>query len=183
VLHHKFKQQYSNSEASYMAQLRDLPPIAGAIIWATQIERQLAAEMKRVEDILGKGWEVDVQGQKLKADGERFRRKLNTSVIFEEWVKDVESRNFQISGRLLDVARKGAKLNLDVHFDPQIITLFKEVRNLQALNFRVPLQIILLASSAKQVYPFAVSLKESVRTYIQVRQSCLTFLTPLSACG
>jgi dynein heavy chain 1 len=67
------------------------------------------------------------------------------------------------------VARKGAKLNLDVHFDPQIITLFKEVRNLQALNFRVPLQIILLASSAKQVYPFAVSLKESVRTYIQVR--------------
>src|SRR3546814_4688456 len=60
-----------NSEASYMAQLRDLPPIAGAIIWATQIERQLAAEMKRVEDILGKGWEVDVQGQKLKRSEER----------------------------------------------------------------------------------------------------------------
>jgi len=95
-LHQKFKKQYANSEASYMAHLRDLPPIAGAIIWATQIERQLAAEMKRVEDILGKGWEVDVQGQKLKADGDRFRRKLNTSLIFDEWVKDVESRNFQV---------------------------------------------------------------------------------------
>lgn len=67
------------------------------------------------------------------------------------------------------MSKKGTKLHLDVHFDPQIITLFKEVRNLQALNFRVPLQIILLASSAKQVYPFAVSLKESVRTYVQVR--------------
>lgn len=94
-----------------MSQLRDLPPIAGAIIWATQIERQLAAEMKRVEDILGKGWEVDVQGQKLKADGERFRRKLNTSVIFEEWVKDVESRNFQV---VISIASSALALQLIV---------------------------------------------------------------------
>ncbi len=167
ALHDKFKMQYPNSEASYMSQLRDLPPVSGAIIWATQIERQLATEMKRVEDILGKGWELDVQGQKLKADGDRFRRKLNTNYvsailyqaitlfmvlltrfstkIFEEWVKDVESRNFQVAGRLLDVAKKGSKLQLEVHFDPQIITLFKEVRNLQSLNFRVPINVILLA--------------------------------------
>jgi dynein heavy chain 1 len=96
ALHQKFKTQYSNSEASYMSQLRDLPPvsgtihfltcidvlpIAGAIIWAMQIERQLDTEMQRVEDVLGKGWELDVQGQKLKADGERFRSKLNTTQV------------------------------------------------------------------------------------------------------
>ena len=30
ALHDKFKTQYSNSEASYMSQLRDLPPVSGA---------------------------------------------------------------------------------------------------------------------------------------------------------
>jgi hypothetical protein len=41
-----------------MSQMHDLPPIAGAIIWARQIERQLLTYMKRVEDVLGKGWEL-----------------------------------------------------------------------------------------------------------------------------
>ena len=38
-----------------MSQIRDLPPVSGAILWARQIERQLALYMKRVEDVLGKG--------------------------------------------------------------------------------------------------------------------------------
>ena len=49
----QFKTQYRYSEAYHMAQMRDLPPIAGAIIWARQIERQLLLYMKRVEDVLG----------------------------------------------------------------------------------------------------------------------------------
>ena len=36
--------------------------------------------MKRVEDVLGKGWENHVEGQKLKADGDSFRMKLSTQV-------------------------------------------------------------------------------------------------------
>lgn len=51
----QFKTQYRYSEAYHMSQMRDLPPIAGAIIWARQIERQLLTYMKRVEDVLGKG--------------------------------------------------------------------------------------------------------------------------------
>jgi hypothetical protein len=45
-----------------------------------QIDRQLTAYMKRVEDVLGRGWENHVEGQKLKADGDSFRAKLNTQV-------------------------------------------------------------------------------------------------------
>jgi hypothetical protein len=37
-----------------MAQMRDLPPIAGAVIWACQIENQSLTYMKRVEDVLEK---------------------------------------------------------------------------------------------------------------------------------
>ena len=51
-----------------MAQMRDLPPIAGVIIWARQIERQLFTDMKPVEDVLGTGRELYAEGHKLQSD-------------------------------------------------------------------------------------------------------------------
>lgn len=52
-----------------------------------------------------------------------------------------------------------------VNFLPEIITLSKEVRHLKNLGFRVPLAIMNKAHQANQLYPFAISLRESVRTY------------------
>jgi dynein heavy chain 1, cytosolic len=78
-----------------------------------------------------------------------------------------------VSGRLFEITRNRAQgnvLQLGVNFDPQIITLFKEVRNLLWLNHQVPHNISGLAKTAKRVYPFAVSLMETVRTYSQTLQ-------------
>ena len=47
--------------------------------------------MKRVEDVLGKGWESHVEGQKLKADGDSFRMKLNTQELFDDWTRKVKT--------------------------------------------------------------------------------------------
>lgn len=69
-----------------MSKLRDLPPVSGSIIWARQIDRQLTMYLKRVEDVLGKGWEGHLEGQQLKQDGESFRQKLNTQQVYEEWI-------------------------------------------------------------------------------------------------
>jgi hypothetical protein len=55
--------------------------------------------MRRVEDVLGKGWENHVEGQKLKADGDSFRMKLNTLDLFEEWARKVRFPG--LSGRQL----------------------------------------------------------------------------------
>lgn len=81
ALHERFKQQYGNSEAHAMAQLHDLPPISGAIIWARQIERQLNAYMKRVEDILGNQWGMYHEGQKLQGESNTFKKKLDTKPV------------------------------------------------------------------------------------------------------
>lgn len=37
-----------------MSIVRDLPPVSGSIVWAKQIDRQLTAYLRRVEDVLGK---------------------------------------------------------------------------------------------------------------------------------
>ncbi|XP_064603299.1 cytoplasmic dynein 1 heavy chain 1-like isoform X2 [Liolophura sinensis] len=171
-LHEKFKVQYAQSKACRMSRVRDLPPVSGSIIWARQIERQLTAYMKRVEDVLGKGWENHVEGQKLKADGDSFRIKLNTTDLFEDWSRKVQQRNLGVTGRIFSIQSlksrqtgKGSLLKLCVNFQPEIITLSKEVRNMKWLGFRVPLAIVNKAHQANQLYPFAISLYESVRTY------------------
>jgi hypothetical protein len=127
-LHEKYKTQYRFSEAYHMSQLRDLPPIAGAIIWARQIERQLTAYMQRVQDVLGSGWELYAEGQKLASESTSFKRKLDTRAIYEAWLHEINRRDMQINGRLFEITRNrsaGGTLQLGVNFDPQIITLFK----------------------------------------------------------
>lgn len=151
-----------------MSQMRDLPPIAGAIIWARQIERQLGSYMKRVEDVLGKGWELYAEGQKLQSESTAFRKKLDTRPVYDAWLHDINRRDMGVNGRLFEIVRlRGGGFQLAVNFDPQIITLFKEVRNLLWLNFQVPHATTNLAKDAKRVYPHAVSLMETVRTYGQ----------------
>ncbi|KAL1512644.1 hypothetical protein ABEB36_002203 [Hypothenemus hampei] len=171
ALHEKFKVQYPQSNSARISRCRDLPPVAGSIVWAKQIDHQLTTYLRRVEDVLGKGWENHIEGQKLKADGDSFRLKLNTQEIFDEWARNVQQRNLGVSGRIFTIEAVRAKsgrgnvLKLKVNFLPEIITLAKEVRNLKCLGFRVPLAIVNKAHQANQLYPFAISLIESTRTY------------------
>ncbi|KAF2143585.1 uncharacterized protein K452DRAFT_224111 [Aplosporella prunicola CBS 121167] len=174
ALHERFKQQYGHSEAHAMAQLRDLPPVSGAVIWARQIERQLDGYMRKVEDILGKDWGLHMEGQKLQSESSMFRKKLETRPIYEAWLREVQRRNLSISGRLFSVSRNraaGNSLELGVNFDHQVIALFKEVRNLLWLNYQVPHAINNISKEAKRVYPYAVSMMESVRTYSQTTRA------------
>lgn len=96
-LHDKFKVQYPQSQACKMSHVRDLPPVSGSIIWAKQIDRQLTAYMKRVEDVLGKGWENHVEGLKLKQDGDSFRAKLNTQEIFDDWARKASTSEYYLT--------------------------------------------------------------------------------------
>ncbi|OWZ39026.1 dynein heavy chain 1, cytosolic [Cryptococcus neoformans Tu259-1] len=174
-LRQKFTENYRNSQAYHMSQMRDFPSVSSAIIWARQIERQLLTYMKRVEDVLGKGWESYAEGHKLQMESASFRVKLDTRPLYDAWISDITKRgNLTITGRLFDVIRTRAtatnaqgQLQLVVQFDPQVIALFKEVRSLIWLGFPVPLTISHKAKDAKRVYPHAVSLMESVKTYTQ----------------
>ena len=173
-LQERFTHQYGHSESHAMAQLHDLPPISGSIIRARQIERQLDSYMAKVEDILGAQWAQHTDGQKLHKLGEGFRRKLDTKPVFDDWLRDISRRHLSISGRLFAINQnraKGNQLEIHVNFDSQVITLFKEVRNLLWLNFNVPHTISNVSKEAKRVYPFAVSLMESLNTLGQTTQA------------
>ncbi|KAL8693410.1 MAG: hypothetical protein Q9218_001759 [Villophora microphyllina] len=179
-LHDRFKEQYGHSESHAMAQLRDLPPVAGAILWARQIEKQLDAYMRKVEDVLGADWAFHTEGQKLQAETGMFRKKLDTRTIFDSWLQDVTKRRVAINGRLFGIMRNrtvGNTLELTINFDPQAITLFKEVRHLIWLNYHIPHTLTSVSKDAKRVYPYAVSLMESVRSLAQTSRTADTLTT------
>jgi dynein heavy chain 1 len=97
-LHDKFKAKYSASKAMKMSRITvDIPVTTGSIIWAKQIEKQLLRYLKRVEDVLGTGWEQHVDGQRLKFEGDSFKQRLNTVPIFEDWLEKVRKINISFS--------------------------------------------------------------------------------------
>ncbi|KAF2861004.1 hypothetical protein K470DRAFT_257348 [Piedraia hortae CBS 480.64] len=174
MLQQRFTHQYGQSEAHAMAQLHDLPPISGAIIRARQIERQLDNYMSKVGHVLGPNWDHHSDGQKLLVLSKGFRQKLDSKPIFDDWLRDIGRRNLSISGRLFAVTQnraKGNQLEIHVNFDSQVITLFKEVRNLVWLSFPVPHAVSSVSKEAKRVYPFAVSLMESLNTLAQTNMA------------
>lgn len=181
TLHENYKvksKDYYKSKTAMMSRVRDIPKTSGLIIWTRQIDRQLQVYMKRVGDILGKGSEKHLEFEKLSEDAKKFSRKLDTQKLFDDWCRDVTQRhlkaddpNKQSPAPLFAIESCRAKsgneniLKLRVNFMPDVITLAKEVRHLRTLGFRVPLVIMSKAHQANQLYPSAVSLIESLKSY------------------
>lgn len=166
-LHTKFTQGYQNSEAYQLSRVRDYPPLAGAIIWTQQIEAQLEMYMKRVEAVLGDGWSDYAEGAKLSAESEQFKIRLDTQEAFNEWVSSMNNKKLEIVGPIFSIVKSGGLFQLRVNFDSTTVTLFKEVRNLLYRGFSIPSMILTISKDARRVYPFAMSLTETVRTYTQ----------------
>ena len=157
----------SNREALLITKGRDIPSLSGSIIWAKGIERQLGEYMKKVENVLGKGWQLYAQGQQLEKENLAFRKQLDTRALFQQWVREETARK-PVGGKIFEIKRnklRGNQLELEVNFDPKSIAVFKDVRNLVWLGFSVPIQIQNIAKDSKRVYPFAVSLDETLRIY------------------
>ncbi|CAJ0587193.1 unnamed protein product, partial [Mesorhabditis spiculigera] len=152
----------------------DIQPLSCRIIFVKNIENKLNDSMKKVEDVLGKGWEGHVDGQQLKKESDMFRQRLNIQPMYDDWVKCTKEKNLSASGKLLTIDKRNQEgkpvLQLKVNFRDDMIQLHKEVRYLKTLGQRIPLQIVNAAHQAAQMNPFAVVLKESVRTYYYVEK-------------
>ncbi|KAJ6231571.1 dynein heavy chain [Anaeramoeba flamelloides] len=177
----KFKKGYEQSESSKITELRGLPPVSGKIIWLRQIENQLNNYMERIEDVLGKDWEQHPEGIKLKNEGKTFKLQLNCDRLVEQWIKNNEILSWNIKGPIFAIVKNRTGSTLEVTFQQENITLFKEVRNLLSLNFIVPFTIKDKASKASKLYPFAISLVESVKNYFFTCGSLDKQIKPLIA--
>ena len=167
--------RYEGSNAAIVASLRDLPPLGGKILWARQMERRLHAQMARLSDVLGgdKAMERHPRGRALRTVADELLRHLDATPLFEEWL-GTWKRATAASARaeselrgqlLLHVDVVGDARALVVNFDEDRVELFKEVKHLRWLGFKVPETIALLADEARDRYPAATALRAAVRGY------------------
>lgn len=191
-LYEKFMAQYNQQnsttttitttrmdDVSLFARSRDVPLLSATIIWTRSIETRLYSLMQKVEYVLGKGWEQYAEGQMLLKQFQSFLKSLDTRPVVQQWIEDEIARPF-VGGLVFKITKNrlnGNRLELGVNFDIKSIMVFKDVRNLNWLGVSVPVSLQNMAKDAKRVYPFAVSIDETLRIY----QKTLTRLDAISA--
>ena len=82
-LQSKFTHKYETSPSRSLATLRGIPPIAGKIMWAKQMERQVNFLMKKMADVLGAQWGQMLEGRGLRRAGDELIAKLDARTFFD----------------------------------------------------------------------------------------------------
>ncbi|CAC9696072.1 dynein heavy chain, putative [Plasmodium sp. DRC-Itaito] len=161
---------YLKSDSQKVSTIRDIPLVAGSIIWAKQIERKLEDSLKRIENVLGRGWEQHSEGKILRQNIDNFKNLLSQNKTFEKWLKNIKSADkFDMYDKIINVKKLGGN-NYEIlaNYDFQFFNIFKEVRYLQSINLRVPYSIKVKADETKLIYPYALTLQKTFRTYMKI---------------
>ncbi|BFZ56714.1 dynein heavy chain [Savitreella phatthalungensis] len=170
VLQAKAHRKYIESDCHTLAQLHDVPIISGSVMWTRQISERLDELMYRLEDILGTGWELYAEGAKLQSEANSLRLRLDVRPLLDGWMRDLQVRKVQIGGPVFHFTldKLDGDVDISVNFDPRVVTLFKEVRNLQWMSYNVPHQIAVVAKAAQRAYPVSISLVDALKSAKQI---------------
>lgn len=187
-LQSKFTLKYESSAAARISRLRGIPPVAGKILWAKQMERQVHTLMERMSNVLGPNWGQQLEGRQLRKSGDELLAKLDARSFFRNWVMEWEKEltsattsrlhSFPI---LVESEGRDGGLLAKVNFDEKSELLFKEIRHLKWLGFGkdIPRTLTMVSEEATARYPYAVAVKTALRSYQAVRVLITPELEPL----
>ena len=186
-LQEKFKFKYEDSQERATAQLRGIPPLSGRIVWAKQIENQLTTLMKRMEDVLGVGWEDHFEGRQLKEICEELKGYLDAEKLFKVWREEQLKADYRSYNRLKEFILLveedpiSTKKFIRVNFESNHVELFKEVKFLEWLlpgmassTNSIPASIRSIAKEAYTRYPVAVTLQSAVACFSNAKKFITT---------
>jgi dynein heavy chain 1 len=172
-----------------MASTRGIPPISGKIIWAKQIERQVATWMSRISNVLGDDWGQQLDGRTLRRSCDELLAKLDAKSFLRSWISQWEkelilganSRSDTFPLLIVSSGREKEKYEVQVNMDSNIELLFREVRTLTWLGFEkdIPRTLRSLSEEALIRFPYAISLRSSLRSYSTARKSITPEMEPL----
>ena len=179
-LQEKFRLRYDESQERVTADLRDIPPLSGRIIWARQIENQLSTLMARMRDVLGVGWEDHLEGKQLKQVCDELRNYLVTNQIYDEWLQKQLKADTKKSKAVKDFLllvdedpRSGQKY-LKINFDETQVVVFKEVKylewllpNMAVAHKTIPSSIKSRSAETYTRYPVALALQSVLSSFHQ----------------
>jgi dynein heavy chain 1, cytosolic len=187
-LQSKFIYKYESSAAARISRLRGIPPVAGKILWAKQMERQVHTLMERMGNVLGPNWGQQLEGRQLRKIGDELLSKLDARSFFRSWVMEWEKEltaaaTSKITSYpiIIEPSGRNGTLLARVNFDEKSELLFKEIRHLKWLGYGkdIPRTLIMVSDEAVVRFPFAVAIKTALRSYQSVRVLVTSEIEPL----
>ena len=167
-LHSADKQSNNQKDSLLFATARDMPLLTACLHWTRGMSTNLNSLVKKVEQVLGSGWEQYAEGQSLLKYSQALHRLLDTTPLVQSWIKEQIARPV-ISGPIFKVKTiktlNGNRFELGVNFHTDSIMIFKDIRNLLWMGISVPATLQNIAKDSKRVYPFAVAIDETLRIY------------------
>ena len=163
-LQSKFTLKYEDSPAARVARLRGIPPVAGKILWAKQMERQVHTLMERMCNVLGPDWGQQLEGRQLRKSGDELLAKLDARKFFRNWVMEWEKQMTSVQTSRLhsypvtvepDAFAGNNQLVAKVNFDEQSELLCKEIRHLKWLGYGadIPRVLTKVSEETAQCHP------------------------------
>ncbi|CAB9499374.1 heavy chain, flagellar inner arm I1 complex [Seminavis robusta] len=187
-LQSKFTHKYEFSSSAHISRLRGIPPIAGKILWAKQLERQVHLLMERMGNVLGPNWGQQLEGRQLRKSGDDLLAKLDARSFFRNWVMEWEKEITAAATSplhsypvIIQTDGMNDSLVSVVNFDEKNEALFTEIKYLKWLGFGadIPRTLSMVSQESMERYPFAVTIKTALRSYQAVRVLITPELEPL----
>lgn len=162
-------QNQEQHQSTMLNRIRGFPDISNKIIWTKQIERRLGIYMKRVEDVLGSNWQDLHQGRKLKQIGDNFQQALQARqdhylATWQTEIRDIDASN-EKAKNIFNIEQRIDRFHFYLDFNMQLLHLPQELNQLKIMDKKMPLSIHLRSQDVQNLYPIAMSLQESLRTF------------------
>ena len=163
--------------------IKNMSPLIASMVWARQLLGKISNSLRLSQGILTdieefqiyqKGCQEAIQGIK-EYETEQFQK----------WRSDVDSAmndtqnplGFQMSGKLMEIDVKTGMVR--VQYSERLVTLLKEVRQLEGLEFKVPTYINDLVRDGKKFYREGVILKQVAHFYNNMTSQIIESQRPM----
>lgn len=163
-------QNQEQHQSTTLNRIKGFPDISNKIIWTKQIERRLGIYMKRVEDVLGTHWQDRHQGRRLKQIGDSFQQVLQgrQDHYLNTWQSEIQKINAanEKAKNIFSIEQRMDRYRFFLDFNTQLLHLPQELNQHKIMeDKRLPLSIHLKSQDVQNLYPIAMSLQESLRTF------------------
>eukprot|EP00127_Corallochytrium_limacisporum_P003948 Clim_evm33s155 gene=Clim_evmTU33s155 len=172
-LQQRFQRQYATSDAARTSEMRDIPGIAGAIIWANQLRNRVELYKRRMRMVLGEGWENHIEGKAIYEQADLLLSRLDPQAFFDDWLKAAKQKDLSLRGPVYSLMehrrRKGASTetsySLGINVDRERVNVYQEYKYLVPLGFTISFVVVQAAEKMKLILPQATIMKESLHAY------------------
>ncbi|KAG8543423.1 hypothetical protein GDO81_024705, partial [Engystomops pustulosus] len=168
------------TEQGYPQINKNMPAVSGNLNWAKELRERLQAPYSNFRHITHPCMESE-EGKRMKQKYEEMLALLDRYIekLYEEWCQTVSEKSQYNLMRPLITRDEGSKL-INVNFDPQLVSVLREVKYLQTLHMEtIPKEAEDIFSTKESYRQYTANLELTTNWYNKILSTILEVEFPL----